>query len=84
MQNILFGLVSLFSLVTSFELQYTLDALNDQITNLPGLNDPINFNQFSGYLNLGTSKKQIHYWFRIKFIIFFFNPLLFFCFKIII
>jgi len=60
--NLLFGLVSLFSLVSSFEIEYTLDALNDQITELPGLNDEIAFNQFSGYLNLGTTKKQIHYW----------------------
>ena len=57
--NIFFGIVSLFSLASAF---YTSDALNDQITELPGLNDEIAFNQFSGYLNLGTTKKQIHYW----------------------
>ena len=58
MKNLLFGLVSLFSLASS----YTLDAINDQIMELPGLNDELAFNQFSGYLNLGTTKKQIHYW----------------------
>ena len=41
---------------------YTPDAINDQIHNLPGLNYPINFNQFSGYLNI-TNTKHIHYWF---------------------
>ena len=43
--------------------QYTTDALNDQITELPGLTGQIPFNQFSGYLNLPDTKKQIHYWF---------------------
>ena len=62
MKNLLLGIVSLFSLVSSFEIPYTFDALNDQITELPGLNDELAFNQFSGYLNLGTTKKQIHYW----------------------
>ncbi len=44
-------------------MQYTTDALADQVTNLPGLNTDINFNQFSGYLKLGDSEKHIHYWF---------------------
>ena len=43
--------------------QYTDQALNDKIYNLPGLIDEINFNQFSGYLNLPNTKKYIHYWF---------------------
>jgi carboxypeptidase C (cathepsin A) len=42
---------------------YTEAALNDMITNLPGLKDTLAFNQFSGYLNLPGTKKQIHYWF---------------------
>ena len=42
---------------------YTEDALNDMVTELPGLKDTLTFNQFSGYLNLPGTKKQIHYWF---------------------
>ena len=41
---------------------YTKDALQDQITTLPGLNMELKFNQFSGYLNLNGTKKNIHYW----------------------
>jgi carboxypeptidase C (cathepsin A) len=43
--------------------EYTDIALNDMITQLPGLEDTLTFNQFSGYLNLPSTKKQIHYWF---------------------
>ena len=55
--------------VTGFSVsaEYTAEALKDQVTNLPGLTDSINFNQFSGYLKLkvnGTSAtKNMHYWF---------------------
>ncbi len=54
--------LTLFNLVYSFE--YTKDALYDQVLDLPGLNSSsnINFNQFSGYLNLEGTKKYIHYW----------------------
>ena len=41
---------------------YTLDALLDQVTELSGLNHDINFNQFSGYLKLENTQKNIHYW----------------------
>ena len=41
---------------------YTQDALLDQVTELSGLNYKINFNQFSGYLKLGDTQKNIHYW----------------------
>jgi len=43
--------------------QYTSAASNDQIIDLPGLTYELGFNQFSGYLNLPGTKKQIHYWF---------------------
>ena len=63
-------LMTLFSFMTTVlsvqnfrGTQYTTDALNDQITELPGLTDQTLFNQFSGYLNLPSTKKQIHYWF---------------------
>ena len=60
-------LMTLFSFMTTVlsvqnfrGTQYTTDALNDQITELPGLTDQTLFNQFSGYLNLPSTKKQIH------------------------
>ena len=43
MKNLLFGIISLFSLVSS---SYTLDAINDQITELPGLSDELAFSNF--------------------------------------
>jgi len=52
---------SVYSGIRGFE--YTDTALNDMITQLPGLEDTLTFNQFSGYLNLPSTKKQIHYWF---------------------
>lgn len=62
-------LIALFSFLTSVSsfksfrgTQYTTAALNDKINELPGLDDEISFNQFSGYLNLPNTKKQIHYW----------------------
>jgi len=42
---------------------YTDDAAADQVTSLPGLLYDVPFNQFSGYINLPGTKKQIHYWF---------------------
>lgn len=42
------------------------DAPEDEIKNLPGLNDPINFRQFSGYLKAddeNKTRKFFHYWF---------------------
>jgi carboxypeptidase C (cathepsin A) len=42
--------------------QYTEEALLDQVMELPGLNYPIKFNQFSGYLTLSGTEKNIHYW----------------------
>ena len=48
-------LMTLFSFMTTVlsvqnfrGTQYTTDALNDQITELPGLTDQTLFNQFSG------------------------------------
>ena len=61
-------LVSIFCFISiisslNFAYSYTNEALQDQVTTLVGLNEPIHFNQFSGYLNLGETKKNIHYWF---------------------
>ena len=42
---------------------YTSAALSDQVTTLSGLNQDVNFNQFSGYLKLKNTQKNIHYWF---------------------
>ena len=55
-------LLIFLSLVYS-KIQYTQDALLDQINELPGLSYSIKFNQFSGYLNLSNSTKHLHYWF---------------------
>lgn len=53
--------------VISTVLQYSSDALADQIVNLPGTSNlDIKFNQFSGYLNIpgssGSDTKFMHYW----------------------
>ena len=68
--EVIFSVLTLIPTVSSLQFrgtqytnEYTLEALNDQIVNLPGLNFETGFNQFSGYLNLGDTKKQIHYWF---------------------
>ena len=58
----IFCFISIISSL-NFVYSYTNEALQDQVTNLVGLNEPIYFNQFSGYLNLGETKKNIHYWF---------------------
>jgi hypothetical protein len=41
---------------------YTEQAMKDKIQNLPGLSFPINFNQFSGYFTVSTTR-NIHYWY---------------------
>jgi carboxypeptidase C (cathepsin A) len=41
---------------------YTNEALQDQVTKLPGLNDVLTYNQFSGYIELPGTQKNIHYW----------------------
>ena len=58
----IFCFISIISSL-NFVYSYTNEALQDQVTNLVGLNETIYFNQFSGYLNLGETKKNIHYWF---------------------
>jgi carboxypeptidase C (cathepsin A) len=58
--TLLFCIYTAESYVSPF--QYTEEALLDQVTELPGLNYPIKFNQFSGYLTLSGTKKNIHYW----------------------
>ena len=41
---------------------YTPEALKDQVLNLPGAEKlDVNFNQFSGYLNINGTKNN-HYW----------------------
>jgi len=65
--NTIFLLFSLVSVVASFtnlrgSTPYTSDAINDKIVSLPGLKEELAFNQFSGYLKLGNTQKNIHYW----------------------
>jgi len=40
----------------------TPEANNDEVTNLPGLANPLPFKQYSGYLSV-NAQKNIHYWF---------------------
>jgi len=58
--TLLFYIYRAESYVSPF--QYTEEALLDQVMELPGLNYPIKFNQFSGYLTLSGTEKNIHYW----------------------
>jgi len=51
------------SLIRSNELQYSDEALADEIKDMPGLDYDINFRQFSGYLKIKDSKKHIFYWY---------------------
>ena len=56
--------ISLFVLSNLYTAYgYSQAALADQVTSLSGLDYKINFNQFSGYLNLDKTQKNIHYWF---------------------
>jgi carboxypeptidase C (cathepsin A) len=41
---------------------YSEAALLDQVTELPGLINDLSYNQFSGYIQLPGTKKNIHYW----------------------
>ena len=60
--NRLFLSLLFFVSSSSYSFDYTEEALLDQVTELPGLTwNPI-FNQFSGYLNLEGTEKNIHYW----------------------
>lgn len=55
------------SLAQEFNYENPIRASNeDEIKDLPGLNEPINFRQYSGYLaghSDGQAKKYLHYWF---------------------
>lgn len=48
--------------ITYTPITYTSEALADQVIDLPGLNYNTKFNQFSGYINLENTQKNIHYW----------------------
>jgi carboxypeptidase C (cathepsin A) len=58
---LLFSTLLSFSTILISGLNITNEAQTDLVTNLPGLNQDIV--QFSGYLNISTTKKKIHYWF---------------------
>jgi len=52
----------LFALYALTAKAYTDEALQDQVTNLPGAEQlDVTFNQFSGYLTI-DSTKNMHYW----------------------
>jgi len=44
-------------------VQYSADALGDEITGLPGLNEKVDFRMFSGYVPVGDNKRALFYWF---------------------
>ena len=59
----MFAILVTLACIGSAFADYTPEALLDQVTNLPGAeNLNVNFNQFSGYLKV-TSTKNNHYWF---------------------
>lgn len=47
---------------TKGSIEYTKEALADEITSLPGLDQNLTFRQFSGYLPI-TESKNIFYWY---------------------
>jgi len=58
----------LLSTLVNVATAYTSEALADKIIKLPGTDNlDINFNQFSGYLDVpgtnGSNTKHLHYWF---------------------
>jgi len=56
---LLFTTLLSFSTIGTFAI--TNEAQADLVTNLPGLNQDIV--QYSGYLDISTTEKKIHYWF---------------------
>lgn len=59
----IFGLVVLaLNFLSAFGADYSPEALNDEVVNLPGAEAlSFSFRQFSGYLNI-SSTKHMHYW----------------------
>lgn len=65
-----FKLVAVATVVSTLvgAIEYTKEALADQVLNLPGAEGlVVPFNQFSGYIHLngtksGTQTKHMHYW----------------------
>jgi len=45
------------------EIKYTAAQLAIEITNLPGLTEPIPFRQFAGYVNVTSGAGRIFFWF---------------------
>jgi len=46
-----------------YGVEFTPEALDDEITELPGLDYDPGFRQFSGYLHIKDSEKYIFYWY---------------------
>ena len=44
-------------------IDYTNEALADEVISLPGLTTSIKFKHFSGYLPVENGTKFLHYWF---------------------
>jgi carboxypeptidase C (cathepsin A) len=58
-----FILAFLLLFLWAHAVEYGQEALSDEVTELPGLNDEVTFRQFSGYIPVSDSGKNIHYWF---------------------
>lgn len=58
----LYTLLSALAVLALCRADYSPEALADEVVELPGLEEAINFRQFSGYLSVGNTK-YIHYWF---------------------
>lgn len=58
----LYSVLAFLAALAVARADFSPEALADEVVNLPGLNEPINFRQFSGYLSIGNTK-YIHYWF---------------------
>ena len=57
----LIAIISVSGLFGRTFADYTAEAKADQVLKLPGLQEGISFNQFSGYLKVNNSK-NLHYW----------------------
>jgi len=63
MKRFVFNILILFLISSVYGIDYTPEALADEVRNLPGVNEELSFRQFSGFLDIPESTKKIHYWF---------------------
>lgn len=44
-------------------IEYSARALQDEVKDLPGIPDNVNFKQFSGYVDLPSGNGKVFYWY---------------------